>query len=390
MEQGGEVEAALLKPFLRPAHVAGVELGLAFIELVGRAHPAEQRGADARRARIGNDLEIRLGAVGDLDEDQVRDLLVEVEGEFEGFLLPGLETLGDHRRRDSGIGGILGHEDVTRLCVIDGDDVLALDPVAVARGLEGVAGIARTLGAVGIARGPIDLAAPVDRMERAVDVVIRDVARPPADVLHEQLVIAGRIARRPVRRILIVGAGVDVIGAAGLRDEGHQRIEPGRRVGPAAVGGEQQVARRIVDFEIGVGKRNPARPVEHEILADIVDMAGLEFDPEEVLVADHVDCGDDMGAIDGDGLRRADVVRNCVGGEDQRKGERRVGRRERRCKAGRLLGCPVRLGREQPGDEAVCNQALRFEVTHPTHNSISLISAAGFDLVVMMWRASDE
>ena len=79
VHQGREVEAARLQPFLGPAVVAGVELGLAFVVLVGRAHPAEQRGAGARRAIVGDDLEVGLGAVVDLDEDQVGDLLVMLE-----------------------------------------------------------------------------------------------------------------------------------------------------------------------------------------------------------------------------------------------------------------------------------------------------------------------
>ena len=74
VEQGREIEAARLQPFLGPAHVAGIEFGLALILLVGRAHAAEQRGAGARRPVVGDDLEVGFGAIVDLDEHQVGDL----------------------------------------------------------------------------------------------------------------------------------------------------------------------------------------------------------------------------------------------------------------------------------------------------------------------------
>ena len=153
-----------------------------------------------------------------IDEHQVGDTFIDVEGGHEGFLLPRLQALGDHRVGRAGVGRVLVDEKVARLGEIDGDDVLTFDPIGIAADAgKFIAGDARPFFAIGIARGAVDLAAPVDRVERAVDVIIRNVGRLAGDVVDEQIIIADRVAGRAVGGVLVEAAGVDVIGAAFLR-----------------------------------------------------------------------------------------------------------------------------------------------------------------------------
>ena len=152
VQQGREVEAARLQPGFGPADVACVELGLPFVLLVGRAHPAKERRARARRSEIGDDLEVGLGAIVHFNEDKVGNILIDTQGGEEGILFPLFETLGDHILGGARIGRILTDEDVAGLGEIEADDVLALDPVRVgAHPGKGVAGDARPFFAVGIA-----------------------------------------------------------------------------------------------------------------------------------------------------------------------------------------------------------------------------------------------
>ena len=68
----------------------------------------------------------------------------------------------------------------------------------------------------------------------------------------EDLVIAGEIPD-PVASI-VVGRGVDIVGARIGGLERHERIEPLRRVRPAAIRDPKQMAGGIVNFEIGIGE----------------------------------------------------------------------------------------------------------------------------------------
>ena len=328
MQQRGEVEAALGHAFLGPAHVAGVDLHLAGVVLAGRAHAAQQAGADARRALIGDDLDVRLGAVIDANIDDVGHGLVDVPGLLEGVHLPLLHALGD----DGDIGGaarrrVVRDENVPGFGVVVGDDVLADDAVGVvgdrrAAVLDAVVR-AGSVVAVGIARGAVELAAPVERVQRAVRRIERHIGRGNVGHLGDgQSVVADGVPRGPVGGVLIEGAGVDVVGACVQCCEGQHGVQTlGIR---AAVRRDQQGARAAVEFEIGIRQRDQAGAARHHRHAEGVGLARFELDAEEVLVADRVDGGDDGSAADCQGRGRRPVARHRVC-SDQRLGRGRNG-----------------------------------------------------------------
>ncbi len=142
--------------------------------------------------------------------------------------------------------------------------------------------------------------APVDRVERARNVVMRGIDGSGRG-LGEKLVIAGEIPD-PVA-VIVVGRGVDIEGARRRRLERHERIEPRRRVRPAAIRDREQIAGRIVNFEIGIGERDAVafrarNAADIGILTELVGLAGRQRDREPVIVAGRVACRYDVVAVD--------------------------------------------------------------------------------------------
>ena len=216
VDQSDEGEAALLKHLRVPALVGGIELGGALVAIIGRAHRPEQRNARPRRTGIGPVEEIGVEAVishsgGILDAGlgaqwaglvlDIRVALVEAGRRVQRIVgdIDDVGDLGEFGRRgqqgldfvliwildrDLGRNGRIGIRiEIALAGEIDVDDVLA-------RVAEGVAldggrirrrfpGRSRAFHAVRIAHRNMlavdEDAAPVDRVERARNVIMRGI-----------------------------------------------------------------------------------------------------------------------------------------------------------------------------------------------------------------------